>query len=952
MAARFRMVACAARLRQHRRMRTAVRLVPAVVLSLAACASAQGPSLAEQKLAAMSDEQKAGQLFVSWIRADAPKEEQQRISAFVEEVGLGGVILSLGSVQQAAALVDDLQRRAAVPLLIAGDFEGGVAFRLLGATQMGNQMLVGASGLSRLAQAMGEVTGREAWALGAPWVLAPVLDVNSNPNNPIINVRSFGESPSLVARLGAAFARGVRSQGAMPCGKHFPGHGDVDSDSHLEMPTVHGSLAELRARELPPFAAAMAEGLESVMSGHLAAPGLGEEPSVPATLSAKILQQVLRQELGFTGLIVTDALDMGGVKNKVEPGEVAVRALLAGADVLLMPPDPHAARSAVLSALGSGRLPKARLDDAVLRILQAKERLSLLKEVPQGAQNDWAEIVGNESAQRVAEEIAQRGLTLVRDERGLVPLAGQEPWLLLTVRDKEILGGGAPEGDAHFLKALMDLGLPMVGEVRISGDSEEAAVAAAAERISQARRVVVALHVKVRSHSGRIGLPPRLGPALQALQGDREVVGVSFGSPYVASELPADSAFLACYASTETVAKAAAKALLGKAAVSGRLTVSIPGVAGAGAGLSMAPGTELPRALPAQEGLDPGLGDDLRALLSKAVADQVTPGAVCMVARRGVVVAEVAVGSESYEEGAAPVGLGTRYDLASLTKVCATLPAVLTLVDAGRLSLEDPVQKWVPDFQGVGKERVLLRHLLAHSAGLPAYERFYRERQGKAAIVRAAAAEGLMYEPGSRVVYSDLGLILAMAVVEAACGEPFEDYVQRAVFVPLGMGTATFAPTGEPALSAPPTEAAPGGGFVRGYVHDENAFAMGGISGHAGLFATAEDVIRLGCAFLLRGRGVWSAQTNRAALSEQAQVGSQRLLGFDTLGPSGMAGPRALPGCFGHTGFTGTSVLCDPVRDLCVVLLTNRVHPTRVNGKIAGLRQSVHDLVFAAADRR
>ena len=905
-----------------------------------------------ERFAQMSLEQKAGQLFVSWIRADADAAERARIAAFVRDVGLGGVILSLGSVEQATEVVAQMQAASAVPLLIAGDFEGGVAFRLQGATQMGNQMLVAASGLPRLAEAMGRVTGEEAAAIGAPWVLAPVLDVNSNPSNPIINVRSFGEDAAVTAVMGRAFTSGVQGAGrALACGKHFPGHGDVDSDSHLDLPTVPGSGDVLRARELLPFRTAAAAGLGSVMTGHLSVPGLGEDRAVPATLSAVILQGVLRNELGFTGLIVTDALDMGGVKNKIAPGEVAVRALAAGADVLLMPPEPRIARDAVVQAVISGRVEMARLDDAVLRLLRVKQRLGLLKGGVHGPDAEWRAKVGTASAAAVADEIAARGVTLVRDDRGLVPVDRTEPWLCVTVRDQELLGGGAPEGDREVPLALRAEGIPIGDEIAVAGDSDATAVAAGAAQFGAARRGVRARHGRVRSHSGRIALPPALRPVLVALAQSDQVVAVSFGSPYLVAELPPQAAFVSAYASTVRTAHAAARVLAGSAPVHGRLPVSIPGIAARATGLTVLPGNALTRAEPATEGLPMALAVQLRSVLEEAVAQHVTPGAVCLVARRGAVVAEVAVGRNTYAADSPAVAPDSLYDLASLTKVCATLPAVLALVDDGKLSLDDPVRKWLPEFVGTGKQSVTLRHLLAHTAGLPAYERYYRTLSGKDTIVAAAAREGLMTEPGKRVVYSDLGLILSMAIVERCSGQPFADFVKARVWQPLGMATACFAPASEPPIVAVPTEVNDErSGLVQGYVHDENAFAMGGVSGHAGMFATAGDVARLGVAMLARGRGMVRAETVADMLHVQASVGSNRLLGFDVLEPGGIGGEHVRPGTFGHTGFTGTSLLCDPQRDVCVVLLTNRVHPTRVNDAIKQLRQRVHDCVLSAIE--
>ncbi|MEQ1631681.1 MAG: glycoside hydrolase family 3 N-terminal domain-containing protein [Planctomycetota bacterium] len=918
----------------------------------AANRDAANGDLVQRTMSRLDLEQKAGQLFVSWIRADADATERARIEGFVREVGLGGVILSLGSVDEAAAVVTQMQAASALPLLVAGDFEGGVAFRLQGATQMGNQMLVAASGLTRLATAMGRVTGHEAAALGAPWVLAPVLDVNSNPANPIINVRSFGEEPQFVAAMGRAFVDGVQEGGeALACGKHFPGHGDVDTDSHLALPTVRGSGELLRARELVPFREAAAAGLGSVMTGHLSVEGLGEEASVPATLSRKILVDVLRNELGFRGLVVTDALDMGGVKNKIAPAEVAVRALAAGADVLLMPPEPILARDAVVQAVRDGRVPQARLDDAVRRILLEKARLGLLSGGEHGPHSTWKQEVATAASFAVADEIAARGITLVRDDKGLVPVDRSAPWLCVTVRDKELLGGGAPEGDREGPAAFRACSIPIGEELEIAGDSDAEMVANVAAKIRRNERVVLLLHVRVRSHSGRIGLPATLAPVLAALPQVDQVVAVSFGSPYLVTDLPPDAAFVCAYASTVRTAHAAARVLAGSAPVHGRLPVSIPSVARRGHGLTLLPGNELATGDPVTEGLPLDLSARIRSVLQDAVATKVTPSAVCVVVRRGAVVAEVAVGHYTYDASSPSVGLDTRYDLASLTKVCATTPAVLCLVDDGALSLDDPVQKWLPEFQGVGKDKVTVRHLLAHTAGLPAYERYYRTLSGKDAIVAAALREGLMNEPGKRVVYSDLGLVLTMAIVERCSGKPFDQFVKAHVFDPLGMSTACFAPRDREKIDAAPTEVNDErSGLVQGYVHDENAFAMGGVSGHAGMFGTARDVAKLSVAMLSRGRGFVSARSVDAALKVQSDVGSNRLVGFDVLEASGIGGALVSSGSFGHTGFTGTSLLCDPQRDVAVVLLTNRVHPTRVNDSIKQLRQRLHTCVLSAID--
>jgi CubicO group peptidase (beta-lactamase class C family) len=437
---------------------------------------------------------------------------------------------------------------------------------------------------------------------------------------------------------------------------------------------------------------------------------------------------------------------------------------------------------------------------------------------------------------------------------------------------------------------------------------------------------------------------------VEVLRDDQRVVAVSFGNPYLIQHLPAIDTWLCAYVSTERIERAAAVALRGQASILGRLPVTIPGVAAAGSGCSLYASS---LTVSADTGLTAELPVQLQQLLERAVADGAFPGAVCLVARHGQrpAAVQLAVGRLGFAADEPPVTLDTRFDLASLTKVAATTPAILRLVAMGKLSLDDPVARWVPAFTGTGKDRVTVRHLLAHQGGLPAYERYYRTLEGKDAILAAAAAEGLMTEPGSGVTYSDLGFMLLMAVVESCSGEAFVRFVDREVLTPFGLRGAGWAPTGAvPLPGTAPTELDDRrGGIVRGFVHDENAFAMGGVSGHAGLFATGADVLEFGVTLLGGGRGVLPRQLVELATAP-AGIGTDttRGLGFQLLQSGTWAGTKVPPGTFGHTGFTGTSLWCCPRHDVCVVLLSNRVHPTRVNNKIQAVRTAVHDLVLAS----
>ena len=940
-----------------------VRLAPWIVLigSLSArpvpCQSNEGEDRVEQVLARLTLEQRAGQLLTSFIFARADGDVRASLLGHVRELGLGGVILSLGSTAQAADLVDELQAaalesRSGLPLMVAGDFEQGLAFRLYDATDLGPAMLLGATGSRRLARDAGTVTAREGRALGFRWNFAPVLDVSINPRNPIINVRSFGEDPGRVAALGQSFVDGLQAGGMLACGKHFPGHGDVETDSHLALATVPGNRARLDRVELRPFRAVVRTGIASIMTGHLAVPGLGEKPGVPATLSPRILTGLLREQLQFDGLVVTDALDMGGVKNAFPPEEVAVRALSAGADVLLMPPDPAAVRAAVVAAVQSGRLPKERLDDAVRRILRAKRRVGLISRsegdgaVHYGSARNWREVVGSDEHEELACRIARRGVTLVRDDGGALPMRAGPKTVLVQVSDGRARPDPRGLVEGQFFAERLEARLGGVERVRVVAGDRPDRIAAAARAVVDADRLLVGLYARVRSSAGRVDLPEDLDPVLAALRTRSDAVVVSFGNPYLIEQMPQVGCYVTAYGAGRAIERAVADGLVGDAGFAGRLPVGVPGVCRAGDGLSTLPalaahggGALLEHARPETEDLAADLESRVRAVLERGVAARVFPGAVAWVARRGVVAAEVAVGRHSEDESSASVTVETPYDLADLTSVCATVPTVLHLVAAGSLTLDDPVQQWLPGFSGAGKGGVTVRHLLSHTSGLPASVPFHRSCNSREEILAAALREELEAPPGARAEASDVGLIVLGELVSRVAGGSFASVCRARVFAPLGMEAARFVMSDDlPWRAAPPTERATDRGHGR--VRDADAFAMGGAAGHAGLFATAADVGRVALLFSGAGRGLLPAQLARAATHASYDVaGEARGFGFEVY-DDGTA--------FGLTGKTGTSVWCDRRHDLVVVLLTNRAHPTRVHAPFDAVRNELQAVVLDA----
>ena len=543
-------------------------------------------SWAERTLASLTVREKAGQLVMPWLMGDfvgAGGEGDLETLEWVEELGVGGVIMSIGSPTEVAAKLNHLQSRSRLPLLVAADLETGAGYRLRGAvympgaTELGGAtdfpslMAVGATGDADLAYEMGRITAVEARAVGIHVPFAPVLDVNVNPANPIINVRSFGEDPERVAELGTAFVRGVQEHAAMAVGKHFPGHGDTDVDSHLDLPVIRHDRARLDSVELRPFHAAFRAGMEGVMTAHVALPSVTGSME-PATLSRRVLTGLLREELDFGGLVFTDAMDMRAITRSWGADEAAIRALEAGADVILMPRSPRQAIEAVVGAVESSRLAEARLDESVRRILDAKEALGLDHErlAPIEAVR---ESVGVPAHAESAALVARRSITVLKNGRNLLPLAGTRRARVMSVtyrQESDLLSG------RHFNRRLRETYPRLLSESVHNGMPADA-YDSLAQRARRQALVVVSLYVPAVASEEEPALPEETTEFIDwlAASGVPHVV-VSFGNPYLISEFPDVRAYVLAWSGSEASQTAAAGALLGEFAVSGRTPTAIP----------------------------------------------------------------------------------------------------------------------------------------------------------------------------------------------------------------------------------------------------------------------------------------------------------------------------------------------------------------------------------------
>jgi beta-N-acetylhexosaminidase len=552
----------------------------------------------ERTLASLDLREKAGQLVFPWtggeyVATDSP--EMDRLLEWVERDGIGGVVISIGLPHSYAAKLNALQQRAKVPLLVTTDMENGPGMRLGGGytlphllplgggTVFPPVMGLGAIGSDSLAREVGRVIGTEARAVGVHMTFAPVLDVNSNPLNPIINTRSFGEDPAQVARLATAFIEGLHATGLMGAGKHFPGHGDTEADTHIGLAAIRADRARLDSVELVPFRAAIEADIDGMMAAHISVQGVEGPDAPPASLSPLFVRRVLRDEMGFRGIVFSDAMDMGAVVRRHGRTEPLLLALEAGVDVLLQPLDAREAVDAVVEGVRSGRIPQSRLDDAVRAVLTAKTRVGLHRRRTVSIEA-VDERVGVRAHQQLAQTVAERSITLARDGRGMVPLAAGAHVVSVTYADPYDLAAGRA-----FDRELTRLGF-RVTAFRVDDRTPAEVYARMRAQADSADVVLASAYVQPREHVGTVGARGGFPQFVETLAaGGGRVAAISFGSPYVIGFYPSAPAYLLAWGGAEVTQRAAARALAGQTPITGRLPVSVPPLFSRGDGLQRPP---------------------------------------------------------------------------------------------------------------------------------------------------------------------------------------------------------------------------------------------------------------------------------------------------------------------------------------------------------------------------
>ncbi len=938
---------------------------------------------ADSAMKPLSPRQRAAQLFMVAAYSNKGTEPQGSLLDLIRNQGIGGLIFMQGGPGRQLLLTRQYQAAAKLPLLISADAEWGLSMRLDSTFSFPYAMTLGAIQDEKLVRKTAEHLAYHCRRIGVSMNMAPVVDVNVNPKNPIINGRSFGENPKRVATLGVAFMQGLQAGGVMASAKHFPGHGDTEKDSHLTLPEVPHQRPRLDSVELYPFRALIKQRCASVMVAHLAVPALTGNASQPTTLSNKTVTQLLKNELGFEGLAITDALNMKGVAEQNQPGAVDVEALLAGNDILLFSENVPKALALIEEKIANGILQQADIDAKCRKILAYKYMLGLHQAKPLSLTGLSADL-HRDKDRRLLAEIYEKALTLLQNEGELIPFKRLDTLKPVLI---EIGKAGGPEFHDR-LNSYMP-----VPRLSIPEDASAEQIEQILQQASRYNLAIVAMHRPGEKPFRTKNWAPSAKTTAERLQKRMRTVLLHFSLPYHLMSLPSlkrHEVILQAYQDVPASRDMAAQALFGGIGLNGKLPVSLPGLFMEGEGIETKGGLRLRYAEPEDIGMKSQNLKPLDTFIETSIKNGHFPGAQILAAKDGVVFLQKSYGNVD-NQSATPVENTHLYDLASITKIAGCLPQLMRLVDEGKLDLNQSLGHYLPELKTSNKANLILRDVLSHQARLKAWIPFYQKTLSAGllnpAFYRSQAEPGfelpvaknmfglnsmpdsiLLWTtdspllPEKKYLYSDLGYYFLTRIVERLSNNISLDQLHRQkIALPLGANTLTYNPSVEyNEVNIAPTENDQlfRKQLVRGFVHDQGAAMCGGVAGHAGLFATANDLAKLVQMYLNMGEYGGERYINESTLKEFIKCqfckdGNRRGVGFDKPSPNGNGGTAC--DCvsylsFGHSGFTGTLVWADPQYNIVFVFLSNRVHPDAENKGIIKeeIRAKAQQIVYDA----
>ncbi|MBR5643802.1 MAG: serine hydrolase [Salinivirgaceae bacterium] len=964
-----------------------------VAVELLACLAAYGNShdsgkveyTAEQEqwadsvLNTLDTRQKIAQLIMMAVYSNKTESYNQQTVELFEQQQIGGIIFMQGGPVRQAMLCNRIQAVLNIPAMVAIDAEYGLGMRLDSTIYYPRAMALGAIGSTEPIYDFGAEVARQCRRLGVNINFAPVLDINVEPQNPIINSRSFGENKTHVTNCASAYARGMQDNGVLAVGKHFPGHGDTHTDSHLALPLVDHSRRRLNDIELYPFRKT-ADLMGGMLVAHLAVPALEPDTLLPSTLSKRIVDSLLINDLGYKGLIFTDALNMRGVANAFEPGELEVRAFMAGNDILLFPKNAELAINSIEQAIADSLISIVELNRRCRKVLAAKAWMGLNHYQPIDTTNLYADL---HSADAVAMQnrLTGQSLTLIKN-KGKLPINN--------LSDNKILSitlGGTP--DNKFQQQL--LCYAAADTINLTTYPTDSVIGVVFDSASTYNTVIVITLGTNELQSKNFGVIPESVKLIDTLALNGNVILVHLGNPYALAKIQNVNnlqAILVGFRANSETQELAAQAIFGGQMVKGRIPVSANGNILEGAGTNIDHKTRLTYTTAEYCGLKTEPFSKIDSIINQCITNKIMPGCQLLFAVKGNVVYNKAFGYHTYDS-VQPVQLTDIYDIASVTKVAATTTALMMLYDQKRFKPNDKLSAYVPMLAKSNKKDLKINQIMTHQAGLKGWIPFYQNTFAPDGSLRpdlystnqntefsiqisdslflnnkfldtiySEIAKSPLGE--KKYLYSDLGFYLFPLMIEKLSGMKIDEYCNEKIFKPLGMSNTGYMPlTRFDTARIVPSEIdnAWRHDTIRGFVNDQGAAMLGGVSGHAGLFSNANDLAKL-CQMWLNGGTYGSAKLfspNTVKTFTTAPFsGNRRALGFDrplaNYNSNGPTCKQASQKSFGHSGFTGAYIWIDPEYECFMVFLTNRTYPTSKDNKLAKLniRTQIQDLFYQA----
>lgn len=928
-------------------------------------------------------DQKIGQLFMTKLYSNQDRKYEAEVKNIITSHHVGGLVVAQGGPMREARLINQCQKLSKTPLLVAIDAEWGLGMRLDSTMSFPYQMTLGAISDNQLIYTMGGEIADQLKMLGVNVNFAPVADINNNPANPVIGYRSFGEEKQNVAAKSLAYMRGMQGNGILATAKHFPGHGDTDTDSHMALPYLAQGKGRIDSLELYPFKLLIKEGLGSTMVAHLNIPALDSTQNLPSTLSKPIVTGLLKEKLGFEGLVFTDAMTMKGATQYFSLGEAVVRAILAGNDIILLPENLLPAIAEVKNAVNRNQISIELLNAKCRKILAYKYMMGL-SDITKIETKGLIERLNSQKANLLSRKLTEESLTLLKNKNNVIPLQRLDTLKLASL-------SVGTDSISPFQKMLSNY--MKVVHFNLPKDATAAQISSTHKELNKFNLILVGIHEVFQRPRNEIGYNVGMVEFIDDLAKNNNTVISSFRNAYTLNYFPEINkslALLTTYQDSKMGQEAAAQLIFGAIGAKGKLPVTVNKHFRLGDGLITKGGLRLKYTIPEEVGIDSQkLQSSIGSIITEAISTGAFPGCQLLIAKDGKVILHDSFGFHTYDN-IRKVKDDDLYDFASVTKITGPLPALMKLQDENKFDLDAPLKLYLPDFKGSNKANIHWRSVLAHNARLKAWipywrstikkngefkartlkadsseqypvkitDKLFEHKNYKKKIYRAIRKTPLNEKEG--YLYSGLSFYLYPEIIKNITSEDYESYLKKNFYQPLGATSLTYNPLRfYNKNNIVPTELDT---FFRkeqihGTVHDEGAIMMGGVSGNAGLFGNINDLAKLMQMYLnfgTYGDHQYIARPTfiKFTSCQYCEQGNHRGLGFDKpllkTPEEGYVAKDASGMSFGHSGYTGTMVWADPENGLLFILLSNRVYPTRENSKLyqMNIRPRLHQVMY------